>query len=457
MELLERLINAHGVSGNEGQIREVISKEIAPLVDEVWTDSSGNLVAHEKGKGPRFMLSAHMDEIGLMVREITSNGLLLCAAVGGVNPVAMIGTRVTVEGAREEVHGLITTREISCGYDVEELPAIEELMVDTGLNKEELARRGVTVGSFLEPNKQTNWLVHGDMISGKALDNRVGCYVLIEVARHLRKAGQDTYFTFTVQEEIGLYGAKTSAFAIRPRWAIVVDVTPAVDLAEGTETKSTSISLGKGPCLLHMDESFIADARLNRVILSVAEKCGIKLQHEVSSFGTTDATNISTVRRGVPSATVSVPVRNVHSTLEIADRRDVESAVKLLVELLRKPPAELLRARSRRGARAPVRLTSKQVKTQPKSRKKKKPSGKKTGKAKPKKAKKTRKTGKIKRKPKPRKTAKRRKARPKPKARKRKPKRRLKSRRSPSGRPRSRARPKARRKRKAARGRGKRR
>jgi len=141
---------------------------------------------------------------------------------------------------------------------------------------------------------------HGNMISGKALDNRVGCYVLIEVARRLKGSKHGLYFTFTVQEEIGLYGAKTSAFAIRPDWAVVVDVTPAADLAEDADTKSTVISLGKGPCLLHMDESFIADARLNRVIMDVAGKCGVKLQHEVSSFGTTDATNISTVRRGVP-------------------------------------------------------------------------------------------------------------------------------------------------------------
>ncbi len=450
MELLERLINAHGVSGNEGQIREVIRKEITPLVDEVWTDSSGNLVAHEKGRPPRIMLSAHMDEIGLMVREITTNGLLLCAAVGGVNPLAMIGTRVTVEGAKEDVHGLITTREISCGYDVEELPGIDDLAVDTGLSREELIRRGVTVGSFLEPNKQTNWLVHGDMISGKALDDRVGCYVLIEVARQLRKSKQDVFFAFTVQEEIGLYGAKTSAFAIRPRWAIVVDVTPALDLAEDAD-KSTVISVGSGPCLLHMDESFIADAGLNRVILDVADKLGIKLQHEVSSFGTTDATNISTVRRGVPAATVSVPVRNVHSTLEIANRHDVAGAIKLLVELLRKPPAELRRARSGRGSRSTARLTPKQVKAQPK--KKKKAAGKKPKKAAPKK----RAAPKKKAKPK-KKAVKKAKRKPKPKrAARKKPKRRLKSSRSPSGRPRSKARPKARRKRKAMSSRGKRR
>jgi len=455
MELLERLINAHGVSGNEGAIREVIRKEITPLVDEIWTDSSGNLIAREKGKRPRFMLSAHMDEIGLMVREITSRGLLLCAAVGGVNPVAMIGTRVTVEGAKETVHGLITTREVSCGYDVEELPGIDELVVDTGLSKEDLLGRGVTVGSFLEPDKKSNWLLHGHNISGKALDNRLGCWVLIEAARQLKGTEYDTYFTFTVQEEVGLYGAKTGAFAIRPRWAFVVDVTPAVDLAEDAESKGTSISLGKGPCLLHMDESFIADARLNRVLMDVAEKCGVNLQHEVSSFGTTDATNISTVRRGVPSASVSIPVRNVHSTVEIADRRDVDAVVKLLVALLRNPPAELRRGRLR-GRRAAARAAKSQVKAGAAKAKAKagKPKAKKSKKEKKLKTKKERGAGgKLTAKKKKKKTKKkagkkkRKSGAGRSKKARKKPQRRRKSRRTVSGRPKKRVRPKPKRKR----------
>jgi endoglucanase len=364
--------------------------------------------------------------------------------------MAMIGTRVTVEDTDQTVHGLVTTRDISCGYDVEELPGVEELVVDTGIPRRELLKLGVTVGSFLEPAKETNWLVHGNMISGKALDNRVGCYVLIEVARKLKGSKHGLFFTFTVQEEIGLYGAKTSAFAIRPDWAVVVDVTPAADLAEDADTKSTTISLGKGPCLLHMDESFIADARLNRVIVDVAKKCGVKLQHEVSSFGTTDATNISTVRRGVPSSTLSVPVRNVHSTLEIADRRDVTAVVKVLSTMLRRPPKELKRKPPH--TRRPRRTAKSQVKAGAGAKKKSKKAGKKTRasarpsartaarskppKKKAKSRKKRRKTGKVKGAagPKPKRAA-----ALKPGSR---PKRRRKSARTPTGRPRKRVRPK---------------
>ena len=113
MELLERLINAHGVSGKEEDVRKIVVEAIEPLVDEVRVDSSGNVIAHKNGREPDFMLAAHMDEIGLMVREITSSGLLLCAAIGGVTPVGLIGMRVTVQGAKEEIHGIVTTRKVT--------------------------------------------------------------------------------------------------------------------------------------------------------------------------------------------------------------------------------------------------------------------------------------------------------------------------------------------------------
>jgi len=342
MELLERLIGAHGVSGNEDDVRGIIADAIEPLVDELRVDSSGNLIAHKRGRAPKFMLAAHMDEIGLMVREITSSGLLLCAAVGGVSSLGMIGTRVTVEGREETIHGIVTTREMSCGEDVEEVPAVDELVVDTGLTFKKLEKLGVTVGAFLEPAKETNWLTYGNTISGKALDDRIGCHCLIEIARRLKRVKQEVYYVFTVQEEVGMHGAKTSAFAIRPRWAIVIDVTAASDLSSDAEQSTgTHLVLGEGPCLLHMDEGFIPNTELVRAIQRVADRMNVTIQHEVSSFGTTDASNISTVRRGVPSATVSIPIRNVHTTVEIANRKDVMATIDLVTEILRKPPASL--------------------------------------------------------------------------------------------------------------------
>ena len=345
MKLLEQLISAHGVSGHEGEVRSIIAKAIKPLVDKTYIDTSGNVIAHKKGRGPSFMLAAHMDEIGMMVREITGRGLLLCAAVGGVNPISMVGMRVTMQGTKEDIHGIVTTRDISCGEDIEELPAIEDLVVDTGLTAEKIKNLGITVGTFIEPSKETNWLSYGNTISGKALDDRLGCYCLVEIARKLKDVDQEIYYVFTVQEEIGMQGAKTSAFAIHPRWAIVIDVTAASDLSEDAEKQmGTHLLLGKGPCLLHMDEGFIPNADLVEAIRKIADKHNIPIQHEVSSFGTTDASNISTVRRGVPSATISIPIRNVHSVVEIANRKDVESTISILDKLLRKPPKFLQRS-----------------------------------------------------------------------------------------------------------------
>lgn len=372
MELLERLINAQGVSGNEEEVRKIIVDEIKPLVDDVRVDSSGNVIAHKDGRGPNFMLAAHMDEIGLMVREITSSGLLLCAAIGGVTPVGSIGMRVTVEGAEEKIHGIVTTRDISCANDFEDLPEVENLIVDTGLNAEKLAKLGVTVGAFIEPSKETNWLSYGNTISGKALDDRVGCYCLIEIARHLHGVKQEIHYVFTVQEEVGMQGAKTSAFAIHPRWAIVLDVTPANDLSEEAEKSTgTHLVLGNGPCLLHMDEGFIPNTELMSAIQKTAKKLNIPIQHEVSSFGTTDASNISTVRRGVPSATISIPTRNVHTPIEIANRKDIESAITLVSELLKKPPASLRKKSTSRKKKSKTRKKTTKKKTGKKTRAKK--------------------------------------------------------------------------------------
>jgi putative aminopeptidase FrvX len=245
-KLLSRLIQAHGVSGNETQVRNVIIEAIQPLVDDVRVDSSGNVIAHKEGRDPNFMLAAHMDEIGLMVREIAPSGLLLCAAIGGVNPMSMVGTRVTIQGTHEVIHGIVTTRLISCGEEHEDVPGIEELVVDTGLGPKKLARLGVTVGAFLEPAKETNWLTYGNTISGKALDDRLGCYCLIEIARKLRRVKQEVFYVFTVQEEIGMHGAKTSAFSIRPRWALVIDVTAASDLRGGGEIHRHPSRPGQG-------------------------------------------------------------------------------------------------------------------------------------------------------------------------------------------------------------------
>ncbi len=332
-KLLENLINTPGVSGNEEPVRKLIRKEIRPYVDEIFIDDLGNLIAHKKGQGPKAMLAAHMDEVGLMVKRIDKRGLVYCSGIGGVNVVPLIGQTVKVKTKKGYIRGIITTKEVSSGKDVEDLPNIESVFVDTGLKKEELRKLGVSVGTYVPLEQQSGFLGSGDIITGKALDDRIGCFILIEVAKRLKNQRIEVYFVFTVQEEIGLYGAKTSAFHVSPDWGIAVDTTHANDVFE-----EPTRFMGKGPCITIKDGEMIANRKINETMLSIAKKNKIPFQLEVSELGTTDASIISVSKAGVPASVLGIPIRNMHTEVGIANKKDIENAIKLLVELLKKPP-----------------------------------------------------------------------------------------------------------------------
>ncbi|MEK6856475.1 MAG: M20/M25/M40 family metallo-hydrolase, partial [Nanoarchaeota archaeon] len=198
---------------------------------------------------------------------------------------------------------------------------------------EECIKKGIEVGCYIVPLHHLEYLGDKNVISGKALDDRIGCYVLIELARKLKKAKADVYFIFTVQEEIGLYGAKTSIYNLKPDWGIAIDVVSATDGAVG----STRM-LGNGPVITVKDAEMIADKNLNNAIINIAKKLKINLQKDVSSFGTTDATNIMLSKGGTPSTAIGVAVRNIHSTIGISDMRDIDGTIKILYEFLKNPP-----------------------------------------------------------------------------------------------------------------------
>ncbi|MEK6852925.1 MAG: M28 family peptidase, partial [Nanoarchaeota archaeon] len=228
IKLIERLIDAHGVSGNEEEVRTIIRREIEKYVDETYVDKFGNLIAHKKGKPPRVMLASHMDEVGLIVRNITDKGNLYVSVIGGLDPVAMIGQRVVIN-AKEKIYGVVSNANLSDGIRVEELPRTKELFVYTGLSKDKLKKIGIEIGSYVD-FISVYPLCCGDVVFGKALDDRIGCYILIELIKRLKNAKNEIYFVFTVQEEIGLFGARTSAYQVEPAWAIVIDVTSTDDV-----------------------------------------------------------------------------------------------------------------------------------------------------------------------------------------------------------------------------------
>ncbi len=334
-ELLYELIGTLGPSGNEGNVRKIISREIKDYVDEMKVDKMGNLVARKKGSGKKVMLTAHMDEIGLMVSKIENNGHLKISVLGGIETITLVGHTVSILRKDNKVacNGVITFFELHESLEIDKIPKLEDVYIDTGLNKKELVKKGVEVGSYIVTKHRASFLGNDDIISGKALDNRVGCYVLIQLIKRIKKINVDCYFVFTVQEEVGLYGAKTSVYNINPDFGIAIDATNSED-AEAT----SELIMGNGPTITVKDSEIIASRELNEHLRKLAKKYKIPLQLEVVDVGTTDATSIMFSKGGVPSTVLSIPVRNLHSTIGITNFNDLMNAIALLEKLLKEPP-----------------------------------------------------------------------------------------------------------------------
>ena len=326
-------MGAYGVSGNEEHVRDIIKKEIMPYVDKTYVDKAGNLVCIRKGKPPKVMLAAHMDEIGLMVKNVDERGHIFFSNVGQIEPISLLGQMVKIHTEKGQLYGVITMKKVSNGESVNEIPAMKDMYIDTGLNGKQLTAKGLEIGDYLNIIQEMQCLGSNKIICGKGLDDRIGCYTLIELAKKLKKTKNELYFVFTVQEEMGLYGAKTSAYEISPDWAIAIDVMPASD-SDG----EPSVGPGRGPILTMKDAGMISSKPLNKHIVSVSKSKKIPLQFDVTEFGTTDALNISLSRSGVPVTAMGVSVRNIHSAIGIANADDINNLIKLLEALLKNPP-----------------------------------------------------------------------------------------------------------------------
>ncbi|MBI4182096.1 MAG: M28 family peptidase [Candidatus Aenigmarchaeota archaeon] len=332
-DVLTGLISFFGVSGSESGVRKYIEQQIRPYVDEISVDRMGNLVARKRGKGPKVMLAAHMDEIGLMVKRMEERGFIYCTAIGGIDPAAFVGNPVHLAAPKGRIHGFLTTHEVSAGKYIQKVPTIEDIFIDTGLTRTQLQQRGVEIGTYVHLESHTCCEGEGGIVLGKALDNRIGCYILIELAKALQRPKADVYFVFTVQEEFGMFGARTSAFQLDPDWGIAVDTTYANDVFA-----DPSRSIGKGPVITVKDGEFIANPCVVGWLKATARKQKIPFQLEATESGTTDASTIQTVRGGVPTGALSIAVRNIHTTSGLARMGDIRDAVRLLAALLRDPP-----------------------------------------------------------------------------------------------------------------------
>ena len=331
--LLEKLSNAHGISGHENQVREVIKAEIKDYVDEITTDRMGNLIAVKKGDDFKIMLAAHMDEIGLMVQYIDEKGFIRFVAVGGwYNPV-LVSQRVILHGEKGDVPGVLGMKPPHVMEEADRKKPIElaNLFIDVGAHSaEEVEAMGITVGTTATIDR-TYEPLNGTVVTGKALDNRAGCAMLIGALKEMQTK-HTIYAVFTVQEEVGLKGAKTSAFTVNPDVAIATDVTIPGD-SPGIERRKAPVFMGEGPVVVIVSASgrgHLADPRVVDWLKKTAKKNNIKIQIEVGDGGNTDASAINFERGGIPSVPVSVPARYIHSPVEVIDLEDLKGAIDLL-------------------------------------------------------------------------------------------------------------------------------
>ena len=333
-DLLENLMTLNGVSGNEGAVSSFIYNECKKYLKDVKIDKMGNIIAVKKGKKPVMMFMAHMDEVGLMIKSIDAKGKMKISTIGGIDPYVLLGQRAAIDlGFDKYVEGVITINEILNNGNVPEKLKIEDLYIYTGMNKKELEKIGVKIGSYASFSQTFIFPSNGDkkdIIIGKALDDRAGCYVLLELIKNL-KTKNEVAFVFTVQEEIGLYGAKASVFNLEPDYAIAVDVG-------GQNEEEDALVVGKGPVLTIKDAEMIGNQCLNGHLKQVAKKLKIPLQLEVSESGTTDATSVFSAKGGIPSTVLGVCVANLHTNKGIASRKDIEGVIEILKGFLKDTP-----------------------------------------------------------------------------------------------------------------------
>jgi putative aminopeptidase FrvX len=338
-DLLHTLTEIWGPSGHEGQVRETIQDLLAGHVDDMRVDAMGNLItriapARGAGDGPasgggispaggdprplRIMLAAHMDEIGVIVTHIDDKGFLRFAAVGGVLIGNLIGTRVEFE---DGAVGVIGSEKRD---DTAKAPKLDELFIDVGAATKDAVTQ--KVGDAAAFRHGLDWA--GGRPVTPNLDDRIGCVVLVETLRRLAPGPNEVFGVFTVQEEIGVRGATTSAYGVAPNLAIAIDVTGTGDTPEA---RKMAVSLGLGPAIKVKDGGMIAHRGVRALMERRAAEAGIPYQLEVLLGGTTDAMSIQTSRAGVPSGVVSIPSRYIHTPSQLVDMADVENAVRLLV------------------------------------------------------------------------------------------------------------------------------
>lgn len=349
LTMLKELTEAKGISGHEKEARDVMDKYIRPFATEVTTDRIGSLIAKKVGKegGPKVMVAGHLDEIGMMVTRIDDKGFVYFQTIGGWWSQVMLAQRVTIMTTEGDITGIVGSKppHIMSAEARKKPYDIKDMFIDIGASsKEEAQTFGVKPGDSVVPYFEFQPMKNDKLLLAKAWDNRVGCAIAIEVLKGLKDTEHPNvvYGVGTVQEEVGLRGAKTAAHTIQPDIAFAVDTGIAGD-TPGISANEADSKIGEGPQIIIYDASMISHKGLRDLVVNTAEKHAIPYQYATIAMGGTDSGSIHLTANGVPTLSIGVATRYIHSHAAIIHQDDLDHAVKLIVEVIKQLDEETVK------------------------------------------------------------------------------------------------------------------
>ena len=341
-KLLEKLSNTPGISGHEEAVRDIIRAEIESYVNYIEVDTMGNLIATKKGDitnyNPSIMLAAHMDEVGLIVRYIDNDGYVFFNTVGGLFDQTLLNQKMVVHTKNGKYFGVIGSKppHVMKAVEYDKVIKKDDMFLDIGAtSKKDAEKMGIEIGDQITFDSQFT-VLHDDIVAGKAFDNRAGCVTLIETMKRMKDVKATVHAVFTVQEEVGLKGAKTSAYKLNPDFAFATDVTIAGD-HPGISMKEAPVKMGAGPAIIVSDgdgKGIIVPKIILDRIKNTAEEYNIPIQLEASGGGTTDGAAIHLTKAGIPTGVISIPTRYIHTPHSLLNMKDLEASINLLIKML---------------------------------------------------------------------------------------------------------------------------
>lgn len=342
IELMQKMMDAFGPSGFEREINKLVKKEVESYTDEILTDKLGTLAFTLEGEGPKVLLTGHTDEVGFIVSSITKEGFLTFNQLGGWWDQVLLAQKVIVRGKKGDIVGIIASKppHILPMEERKKIVEKKDMFIDIGASTmEEVEEAGIRIGDPVVPWSPFDVIRDGKIAMGKAFDDRIGTFVIMEAMRRIKEQNMahpnKIFGAATVQEEVGLRGAQTIAQTVNPDVSIVLEVDIAGDVP-GIKPHEAATKLGGGPGLITYDRSMIPNQPFKEYVIDTAKQAQIPLQLSQMAGGGTDAGRIHVNASGCPTVVLTVPTRHIHSHVGLLSLKDAENAIRLLVELLKK-------------------------------------------------------------------------------------------------------------------------